>query len=129
MGVNLPRLVGARVARREDPRLLTGQGSYVDDHRPARMLYAAFLRSPHAHARIVSIDTTTAASAPGVIRVLTFRDLERWMKPLQLFGAVPAGLAAVVKFDIRQAPKSGSFLFQSLSVWNSSVVAPRGPSA
>jgi len=42
----LPRLVGARVARREDPRLLTGQGSYVDDHRPARLLYAAFLRSP-----------------------------------------------------------------------------------
>src|SRR4029450_2926940 len=45
------------------------------------------------------------AAAPGVARVFTFADLERWMKPLPLFGAVPAGLGAVVKFDIRQAPQ------------------------
>jgi len=99
------KFFGAAVKRREDPRFLRGEGRFVDDVVLPGLLHAAFLRSPHAHARIVSIDTTTAASAPGVIRVLTFRDLERWMKPLPLFGAVPAGLAAVVKFDIRQAPQ------------------------
>src|SRR5437667_1135997 len=67
------------------------------------MLHAAFVRSPHAHARIVKIHTAAASTAPGVIRVFTFGDLERWMKPLPLFGAVPPGLAAVVKFEVRQA--------------------------
>src|SRR5262250_2649708 len=99
------KFFGAAVKRREDPRFLRGEGRFVDDVVLPGLLHAAFLRSPHAHARIVSIDTTTAASAPGVIRVLTFRDLERWMKPLPLFGGVPPGLAAVVKFDIRQAPQ------------------------
>ena len=69
------------------------------------MLHAAFFRSPHAHARIDKIHTTAAAAAPGVARVFTYADLDRWMKPLPLFGAVPAGLAAVVKFDVRQAPQ------------------------
>ncbi len=99
------KFFGAAVKRREDPRFLRGEGRFVDDVVVPGMLHAAFLRSPHAHARIVSIDTTASATAPGVARVLTFRDLERWMKPLPLFGAVPPGLAAVVKFDIRQAPQ------------------------
>src|SRR5215831_11104196 len=99
------KFFGAAVKRREDPRFLRGEGRFVDDVVLPGLLHAAFLRSPHAHARIVSIETTAAASSPGVIRVLTFRDLERWMKPLPLFGAVPPGLAAVVKFDIRQAPQ------------------------
>src|SRR3990172_7484596 len=59
-----PKLVGARVPRLEDPRLLTGQGSYVDDHRPARMLHAAFLRTPHAHARIARIDAAAGPPRP-----------------------------------------------------------------
>jgi carbon-monoxide dehydrogenase large subunit len=96
---------GAAVKRREDPRFLLGQGRFIDDVIVPGMLHAAFLRSPHAHARIVRINTAAAASAPGVVRVLSFQDLERWMKPLPLFGAVPPGLAAVVKFDIRQAPQ------------------------
>jgi len=96
---------GAAVKRREDPRFLLGQGRFIDDVIVPGMLHAAFLRSPHAHARIVRINTAAAASAPGVVRVLSFQDLERWMKPLPLFGAVPPGLAAAVKFDIRQAPQ------------------------
>ncbi len=44
-----PKFVGARVKRREDQRLLTGRGAYVDDHRPPGLLHAAFLRSPYAH--------------------------------------------------------------------------------
>jgi carbon-monoxide dehydrogenase large subunit len=99
------KFFGAAVKRREDPRFLRGEGRFVDDVTVPGMLHAAFLRSPHAHARIVKIDAAVAASAPGVVRVLTFKDLERWMKPLPLFGAVPPGLAAVVKFEIRQAPQ------------------------
>ena len=99
------KFFGAAVKRREDPRFLQGEGRFVDDVVLPGMLHAAFLRSPHAHARIVRIDTTAAASAPGVVRVLAFADLERWMKPLPLFGAVPPGLGAVVKFDVRQAPQ------------------------
>jgi aerobic carbon-monoxide dehydrogenase large subunit len=99
------KFFGAAVKRREDPRFLRGEGRFVDDVTVPGMLHAAFLRSPHAHARIVKIGTAAAASAPGVVRVLTFKDLERWMKPLPLFGAVPPGLAAVVTFEIRQAPQ------------------------
>jgi len=96
---------GAAVKRREDPRFLRGDGRFVDDVTLPGMLHAAFFRSPHAHARIDKIHTTAAAAAPGVARVFTFADLDRWMKPLPLFGAVPAGLAGVVKFDVRQAPQ------------------------
>jgi aerobic carbon-monoxide dehydrogenase large subunit len=99
------KFFGAAVKRREDPRFLRGEGRFIDDVTLPGLLHAAFLRSPHAHARIVRIDTAAAAAAPGVVRVFTFTDLERWMKPLPLFGAVPPGLAAVVKFDIRQAPQ------------------------
>ncbi|HYS17617.1 MAG TPA: xanthine dehydrogenase family protein molybdopterin-binding subunit [Candidatus Binatia bacterium] len=96
---------GAAVKRREDPRFLRGEGRFVDDVTLPGMLHVAFLRSPHAHARIAKIDAAAAAAGPGVVRVLTFADLDRWMKPLPLFGAVPPGLAAVVTFDIRQAPQ------------------------
>jgi aerobic carbon-monoxide dehydrogenase large subunit len=89
VSVGLPRLVGARVARREDPRLLTGQGSYVDDHRPARMLYAAFLRSPHAHARIRRLDASAALALPGVAAVLTGEDIARWSKPVRAASKTP----------------------------------------
>ncbi len=96
---------GAAVKRREDPRFLRGEGRYVDDVRLAGMLHAAFLRSPHAHARILAIRTDAARAVPGVTAVFTFADLERWMKPLPLFGAVPPGLGAAITFDVRQAPQ------------------------
>jgi carbon-monoxide dehydrogenase large subunit len=99
------KFFGASVKRREDPRFLRGEGRFIDDVVVPGLLHAAFLRSPHAHARIIKIDTAAAAASPGVVRVFTFDDLARWMKPLPLFGAVPPGLAAVVKFDIRQAPQ------------------------
>src|SRR5437667_3313425 len=96
---------GASVKRREDPRFLRGEGRFVDDLAIPGMLHAAFLRSPHAHAVIKGMRTAAAAAAPGVVRVLTFAAVERWMKPLPLFGAAPPGLAAVVKFEVRQAPQ------------------------
>ena len=96
---------GAAVKRREDPRFLRGEARYVDDVKLPSMLHAAFLRSPHAHARIARIRADAARALPGVTGVFTFADLERWMKPLPLFGAVPPGLAAAIRFDVRQAPQ------------------------
>src|SRR3989442_4725186 len=96
---------GAAVLRREDQRFLRGEGGFVDDVTLRGLVQAAFLRSPHAHARIVAIRTERAKKMPGVVAVFTHADLARWMKPLPLFGAPPPGLAAAVKFDIRQAPQ------------------------
>lgn len=63
--------IGARVPRREDPRLLTGRGTYVDDIRLPDMLHMKILRSPHAHARITRIDAALARTLPGVVAVFT----------------------------------------------------------
>ena len=54
------RYVGQHIARKEDPRLLTGRGRYLDDHTYPGMLHAAFIRSPYARARIKGIDTAAA---------------------------------------------------------------------
>jgi carbon-monoxide dehydrogenase large subunit len=94
---------GAAVKRREDPRFLRGEARFVDDVKLAGMLHAAFVRSPHAHARLTAIRTEAAAAMPGVVGVFTAADLARWLKPLPLFGAPPPGLAAAVRFDLRQA--------------------------
>ena len=67
--------IGARVPRREDAALLTGRGRFIDDVERARQVHAWIVRSPHAHARIVSIDTADAAAVPGVVAVLTHDDL------------------------------------------------------
>jgi carbon-monoxide dehydrogenase large subunit len=69
------RMVGARVKRVEDPRLITGQSTYVDDLRLVDLLYGAVVRSPIAHGRIRSIDVSRATAAPGVVAVYTARDL------------------------------------------------------
>ena len=67
--------IGQPVRRREDFRLLTGKGCYSDDFNFPDQAYGVMVRSPHAHATIRSIDTTAAATAPGVLAVLTGRDL------------------------------------------------------
>src|SRR5436309_4385488 len=66
--------LGQPVARFEDPRLLRGGGRYVDDMVLPRMTFGHVLRSPHAHAKIRSIDVTAAKAAPGVLAVLTGAD-------------------------------------------------------
>ena len=73
---------GQSLKRFEDPRLLTGQGSFLDDLTFPDMLYAAVLRSPHAHASIRAIDTAAARHAPGVVAVITAEDLEGVVEPL-----------------------------------------------
>jgi aerobic carbon-monoxide dehydrogenase large subunit len=69
--------IGQSVARFEDPRLLRGEGRFVHDVNPPGQLHAVLLRSPHAHARIVKIDTAAAAAAPGVAAALTGEDYAR----------------------------------------------------
>ena len=67
--------IGKPVKRREDPRLITGTATYTDDIQLPRMLYAAVLRSPWAHAHVRSIDVEPARTSPGVVAVYTGRDL------------------------------------------------------
>ena len=67
--------VGMSMKRFEDPQLLQGVGTYVEDVQLPNMLHGAVLHSPHAHARIRSIDITEAINAPGVLRVVTASDL------------------------------------------------------
>ncbi|MCI0893556.1 MAG: xanthine dehydrogenase family protein molybdopterin-binding subunit, partial [Chloroflexi bacterium] len=67
--------IGQSIKRFEDPRLVAGQGSYVDDITVPGMLHAAFLRSPYAHARIRSVDASVAREMPGVVAVLTGDDI------------------------------------------------------
>src|SRR5215510_272678 len=63
--------IGESIKRKEDGRFLVGRGNYLDDVSLPGMLHMAILRSPHAHARIVSIDTSAAAALPGVVAVVT----------------------------------------------------------
>jgi carbon-monoxide dehydrogenase large subunit len=83
------RYFGERIKRNEDPRLLTGQGLYVDDVDLPNMLHAAFLRSPYAHARIINIDVSQARQRAGVVAVYTANDLGDYWKPGPLLVSPP----------------------------------------
>src|SRR3989338_136377 len=72
--MNAP-LIGARIARKEDYRFLTGAGQYTDDVTLPRQTHAVFVRSPHAHAKIKSIRKDAALKAPGVLAIFTGEDL------------------------------------------------------
>ncbi len=78
-----PKIIGARVQRLEDPRLLAGQGAFIDDINLPGTLHVAFARSDHAHARIVEIDSADAARMTGVIAVFTAKDIEGLMQPIR----------------------------------------------
>src|SRR5262245_25247632 len=78
-----PSLIGASVKRREDQRLLTGRGRFVADLTLPGMIHAAFLRSPHAHARILGIDAAAAMSGAGVAAVFTGPDLVDHARPIR----------------------------------------------
>ena len=77
-----PRYLGARVKRLEDSRLLAGQGRFLDDVTLPGMLHAAFVRSAHAHAIVLAVDAAPARRVPGVVLVLTGRDLDGEVAPL-----------------------------------------------
>jgi len=75
-----------RIVRNEDPQLLTGQAQFVDDVEIPGMLYAAFLRSDYAHARLMSIDVSAARQRPGVVAVFTAEDMGDDWQPGPSFG-------------------------------------------
>src|SRR6267378_105677 len=79
------QLIGARVQRREDPRLITGHGHFTDDFTRVGVAHVAFVRSPHPHALIKKIEVTEASKADGVVAVYTARDFKG-----QLAGTLPA---------------------------------------
>jgi carbon-monoxide dehydrogenase large subunit len=82
------RFVGKPVHRREDPRLLTGHGQYVDDVNLPGQLHAVFVRSPLARAKILSIDATAARELPGVFAVYTAAELHEGVNPFPAPGPV-----------------------------------------
>lgn len=82
LGTGATRYIGQRVLRKEDPRLLTGRGQFVDDIALPGMLHVSFARSGIARGRIVSIDTAAARDLPGVHAVFTWDDLKA--QPVQM---------------------------------------------
>ncbi|HEY6634337.1 MAG TPA: hypothetical protein VI141_01865, partial [Acidimicrobiia bacterium] len=77
----IPSFIGAPVQRREDPALISGTATYVDDIAPQGTLHLAIVRSPFAHADIVGIDTETAREMPGVWAILTPEDVADVVMP------------------------------------------------
>lgn len=96
------RYIGQSVPRQPARRLVEGRGVYVDDILLPRLAHVAFLRSPHAHARIVSIDTSRAKSLPGVIRIATgadFKNVKRFAGVLAHFKGMKSAEAPVIAID------------------------------
>src|SRR5262245_14619785 len=85
----LPKFVGARIKRREDPALIQGLGQYVDDIPMAGTLHAAILRSPYAHARITGLHVEAARQHAGVVAVLTGHDILGKVGPIPCVAAAP----------------------------------------
>lgn len=84
------QVIGASVARLEDPPLVRGQARFVDDIARPGMLHACFVRSPHAHARIRSVDVQAARAIPGVMAVLTAADIKPFLTSDLLRTALPS---------------------------------------
>src|SRR5713226_964543 len=87
--MGIAAMVGTPIKRREDPRLITGQATYVDDIKLYGMLHMAVLRSPYGHAHIKSINTDAARNHPGVVAVYTAEDLKGAVGNIAV--AVPLG--------------------------------------
>jgi len=95
----LPKLVGQRVKRREDPRLIQGRATYVDDVKIAGMLHIAFKRSDVAHGRIRSLDTTAAEAMEGVEAVFTGAQVAEFLAPMPIGTPFPSPVHRAVAVD------------------------------
>jgi carbon-monoxide dehydrogenase large subunit len=98
------KLIGQRVLRNEDARLLTGLAQFVDDVEIPGLLHAAFLRSDHAHARLLGLDVSTARQRPGVIAVYTAEDMGADWAPGPPLVSPPPTAKDVVFYSRRQVP-------------------------
>jgi carbon-monoxide dehydrogenase large subunit len=96
----LPKLIGQRIKRREDPRLIQGRATYVDDIKIAGMQHLGFKRSEVAHGRIVSIDTRAAQAMDGVEAVFTGADLVPLIGPMPIATPFPAPEHRAVAVDV-----------------------------
>lgn len=105
------KLIGKRIKRNEDPRLLTGNALFVDDVEIPGMLYAAFVRSDYAHARITSIDVAEARERPGVVAVFTAEDMGDDWEPGPPLVSPPPTLDDVIFNSRRQAPLAKGKVF------------------
>src|SRR5205807_9184765 len=83
------KLFGAKIKRREDPRLITGRATYTDDLQISGLAYAEIVRSPHAHARIKRIDVEAARRQPGVVAAFTGNDLQGVINPIPTAWLIP----------------------------------------
>jgi aerobic carbon-monoxide dehydrogenase large subunit len=91
-------MIGAKIHRREDPRLVSGEGHFVDDFTQPGTAHVSIVRSPYAHARIKSIDLTAASKAPGVVAIYTHKDFSK-----AITGGIPAAPAFVA--EKKQTPE------------------------
>jgi aerobic carbon-monoxide dehydrogenase large subunit len=107
---------GARVARLEDPALLTGHGRFVDDIKLAGALHACFVRSPHAHARIRAIDASAARAMPDVHAVLTADDLPARMAGSQIPMLVPNASIKTPRTQLALARHEVCYVGQTIAV-------------
>jgi len=97
-------LIGQRVLRNEDPRLLTGQAQFVDDVEIPGLLHAAFVRSDHAHARLLGLDVSAARQRPGVVAVFTAEDMGDDWQPGPPLVSPPPTAKDVTFYSRRQVP-------------------------
>lgn len=93
--------IGQSIKRVEDPRILTGNGGYIDDLKMPGMAHAAMVSSPHAHARIISIDTSKARALNGVLGVYTGEDLAGVVDPCPSFASPPVPQHAMAVGKVR----------------------------
>jgi carbon-monoxide dehydrogenase large subunit len=107
---------GARVARLEDAALLTGAGRFVGDMMLPGMLHACFVRSPHAHARIRSIDASAAGSMPAIHAVLTAHDLPTHMASRQIPMLVPHPSITTPRTQLPLARNEVAYVGQTIAV-------------
>ena len=96
----LPKLVGQRIKRREDPRLIQGRGTFVDDVKVAGLLHLAFKRSDIAHGRILSIDISAAQAMDGVEAVFTGAQIAEMLGPMPIGTPFPSPPHRAVTADV-----------------------------
>src|SRR5947209_19582912 len=107
---------GARIARLEDPALLTGRARFVGDFRLPGMLHACFVRSPYAHARIRSIDVSAARGVPSGCAVLTARDLPAHLAGAQIPMLVPSPAIKTPRTQLALARSEVCYVGQTIAV-------------
>ena len=108
--------IGARVLRLEDQALLTGKGRFVDDIAAAGVLVAAFVRSPHPHALIHSVDAAAACALPGVVAVLTLDDLAPVLKQRRMIRTSNSGTKLDQSWPFALADSEVSFVGEAVAI-------------